>query len=107
MWNPEGCSASADDGPFPVSLSRGDFVTVPVDQEREIKGILLEWGPDSDCRIDIQTTFGGGLYTTCDHATIRTGNSVERLFKTPVRASELRLLVTSGKLAADKLTVIY
>ena len=104
---PAGCSASSDDGPFPVSLGRGDFVTVPVDQEREIKGILLEWGPDSDCRIDIQTTFGGGLYTTVDRANVRTGNSVERLFKTPVRASELRLLVASGRLAADKLTVIY
>lgn len=97
------------DGPglFPVSLRRGEFVNVPVDQEREIKGIVLEWGLDSDCEIDIQTTFGGGLYNTCDHAKVRTGNSVERIFPKPVRASELRLLVTSGTLAADKVTVIY
>ena len=67
---------------------------------------MLEWGPDSDCEIDIQTTFGGGLYTTCDHAKLRTGNSLERRF-VPVRASELRILVTSGSLAVDKLTVLY
>ena len=104
---PAGCAATSGDGPFPVSLGRGDFVTIPVDQEREIKGIVLEWGPDSDCALEIQTTFGGGLYTTVDRANVRTGNSFERLFKTPVRASELRLLVASGRLAADKLTVIY
>ena len=102
---PAGCSVT-EEGPFPVVLNRGDFVTVPVDQEKEVKGIVLEWGPDSDCRIEIQTTFGGGLYTTLDKATIRTGNSVERTF-TPTRASELRILVTSGTLAADKLTVLY
>ena len=104
---PAGCAVASGSGPFPVSLGRGDFVTVPVDQEREIKGIVLEWGPDSDCALEIQTTFGGGLYTTVDRATVRTGNSFERIFKTPVRASELRLLVASGRLAADKLTVIY
>ena len=102
---PAGCSVT-EEGPFPVVLNRGDFVTVPVDQEKEVKGIVLEWGPDSDCKIEIQTTFGGGLYTTLDKATIRTGNSVERTF-TPTRASELRILVTSGTLAADKLTVLY
>jgi len=103
---PEGCSVSEEGGAFPVTLGKGDFVTVPVDQDRPVRGILLEWGPDSNCEIDIQTTFGGGLYTTCDHATVRTGNSFERLF-TPVRASELRILVTSGTLSADRLTVIY
>ena len=97
---------SDGEGLFPVSLQRGEFVTVTVDQEREIKGIVLEWGPDSDCKIDIQTTFGGGLYTTVDKAVVRTGNSFERRFG-PVRASELRILVTSGTLAADKLTVLY
>ena len=102
---PKGCGL-AEDGPLPVVLKRGDFVTIPVDQEKEIKGIMLEWGPDSDCEIDIQTTFGGGLYTTCDHAKLRTGNSLERRF-VPVRASELRILVTSGSLAVDKLTVLY
>ena len=102
---PAGCSV-AEEGPFPVVLNRGDFVTVPVDQDKEVKGIMLEWGPDSDCKIEIQTTFGGGLYTTLDKATIRTGNSVERTFA-PTRASELRILVTTGTLAADKLTVIY
>ena len=102
---PAGCSVT-EEGPFPVVLKRGDFVTVPVDQEKEVKGIVLEWGPDSDCKIEVQTTFGGGLYTTLDKATIRTGNSVERTFA-PTRASELRILVTSGTLAADKLTVLY
>ena len=110
VLNPDGSvpagSSVADEGPFPVVLKRGDFVTVPVDQEKEVKGIMLEWGPDSDCKIEVQTTFGGGLYTTLDKATIRTGNSVERTFS-PTRASELRILVTSGTLAADKLTVLY
>ena len=102
---PAGCSV-LENGPLPVVLQKGDFVTVPVDQEKEIKGIVLEWGPDSDCKIEVQTTFGGGLYTTLDKATIRTGNSVERTFA-PTRASELRILVTTGTLAADKLTVLY
>ena len=104
---PEGCSVQADNGPFPVTLGKGDFVTVPVDPEKEVKGIMLEWAPDSNCYIDIQTTFGGGLYTTQGHARVRTGNSFERIFATPVRASELRILVTSGTLAADRLVVLY
>lgn len=81
---------------FPVTLGRGEDLTLPVREDRDIGELGVRWGKGTDCAFEILVSDGGGQFLPVFAGKASSGK-LQRYKFDPVKASEIRLLVTRGK----------
>ena len=81
---------------FPVTLERGEDLTLPVREDRDIGELGIRWGKGIDCAFEILVSDGGGQFLPVFAGKASSGK-LQRCEFDPVKASEIRLLVTRGK----------
>lgn len=90
----------------PASISRGEDLTLPADDSKDVSGVTVEWLKGTACSFEILISDGGGQFIP-----VFSGKSTAAGKKTyrfePVKASEVRLLVTKGKAVVGSLDSLY
>lgn len=81
---------------FPVTLGRGEDLTLPVREDRDIGELGIRWGKGTDCAFEILVSDGGGQFLPVFAGKASSGK-LQRCEFDPVKASEIRLLITRGK----------
>jgi len=81
---------------FPITLSRGDDVTLPVREGKPINSLTVEWGEVTDCSFEILYTNGGGQFLPLLKGT-RKGAGTHTYHFQSTEASEIRISVSEGK----------
>ena len=81
---------------FPVTLGRGEELTLPVREDRDIGELGVRWGKGTDCAFEILISDGGGQFLPV-YAGKASSGKLQRCEFDPVKASEIRLLITRGK----------
>lgn len=81
---------------FPVRLGRGDEVTLPVREDRDIGDLAIRWGQGTDCAFEILVSDGGGQFLPV-FAGEATSGMLQRCTFDPIKASEIRVAITRGK----------
>ena len=81
---------------FPVTLERGEDLTLPVREDRDIGELGIRWGKGTDCAFEILVSDGGGQFLPVFAGKASSGK-LQRCEFDPVKASEIRLLITRGK----------
>lgn len=81
---------------FPVTLGRGEELTLPVREDRDIGELGVRWGKGTDCAFEILISDGGGQFLPV-YAGKASSGKLQHCEFDPVKASEIRLLITRGK----------
>ena len=83
---------------FPLTLSRGGDVTLPIREGKPINSLTIQWDKDTDCEFEILYTNGGGQFLPlCKETQKGTGTRTYRFSST--EASEIRVSISGGKAA--------
>lgn len=89
---------------YPVSIGRGDDLTLPVDSSRDITAVRLDWGKGTGCSFEILISDGGGQFLPVFSGTAKAGDSICRLGR--VKASEIRVAVLKGRAVVNGMEII-
>lgn len=81
---------------FPVELERGEDVTLPVSEDRDLGGLVIRWNAGSDCTFELLVSDGGGQFLPV-YSGSKAGEGTQTCRFEPVKASEVRISITGGK----------
>lgn len=81
---------------FPVTVSKGDDVTMPLREGKMFGYLNVSWGEGTDCNFEIQWTKGGGQFIPCYKGSAMGAGSKNYTFE-EMEGSEIRVAITSGK----------
>ncbi|MBO8448485.1 MAG: glycoside hydrolase family 3 C-terminal domain-containing protein [Bacteroidetes bacterium] len=95
-----GEDVSAEAPGLPEAMERGDEVIFTLAEGTEMDSIVLTWSGCRDCRFEILATDGGGQFLPV-HSAAAANGQVRCTFP-PVKASELKITVTSGSGTLEK-----
>lgn len=94
--NPTPRVEKAPEVEYPLTLKRGDEVTLPVNTTLRLDRVKILWDKDTDCRFEILYTNGGGQFLPLLSDSASGEGEQVCPFKA-TRASEVRISVTRGK----------
>lgn len=81
---------------FPLTLSRGGDVTLPIREGKPVNSLTIQWDQDTDCEFEILYTNGGGQFLPLCKGTQKGAGT--RTYRFPsTEASEIRVSVSGGK----------
>lgn len=81
---------------FPVSVSKGDDVTMPLREGKLSDYLNIKWAAGTDCNFEIQWTKGGGQFIPCFKGSAKgKGNKTYKFEE--FEGSEVRVAITRGK----------
>lgn len=82
-------------GVLPATLKAGEEITFPLQPDVSFNRVDLQWRIDTQCTYQIQLNMGGGQFQTIREASTE-GGLVKNRFNRSYKASDFRILVTSG-----------
>lgn len=82
-------------GILPATLKAGEEITFPLQPDVSFNRVDLQWRIDTHCTYQIQLNMGGGQFQTIREASTE-GGLVKNRFNLSYKASDFRILVTSG-----------
>lgn len=81
---------------FPVALTRGEDVTLPLREGKPINSLTVKWDEATDCSFEILYTNGGGQFLPLSKGTQKGAGT--RTYHFPsTEAGEIRVSISSGK----------
>lgn len=82
---------------LPVSLKEGEYITFPLNQEKTFHKVEVTWRMESNVKYSVQINQGGGQFKTIlENQTNRGGGMLKSLLGGQFKASDVRILITSG-----------